>query len=173
MENLENQISSLYKNINNTNYKAKNASIPRKPLSKTSSNSNMAVQKEDKIKNIKTYHNEKVYFQNLQNFVEELEHVKDFCRNLQKTQQENCLIANERKNFEKMKSDVIKISSDVNVLKDEFQEIHTIFKQITSRINNLEEENNSLKNQNKSLIKNIKQASSVYQPKNEVKIVIN
>ena len=74
---------------------------------------------------------------------------------------------NESKNFENMKTDVIKIYSDVNILKDEFQEIHAIFKQITSRISNLEDENNNLKNQNKNLIKNIKHASSNHQ-RNEV-----
>ena len=157
---LENHVSTLYKNISSSNYKNKTSSIPKKPLSKNSSVSNISIQKDEKIKNIKTFHNEKVYFQNLQSFLDELEHIKDFCRNLQKTQQEYCLMANERKNFEKMKSDVIKISSDVNIIKDEFQEINSIFKQISNRISNLEDENNNLKNQNKNLIKNIKQAST-------------
>ena len=84
--------------------------------------------------------------------MEELEHIKDFCRNLQKTQQSNCLVTHERKNFENMKSEVIKLSSDVNIIKEELSEINNIFQQINIRINKLEDENNNLKYQNKKAI---------------------
>jgi len=160
LDTLEQQISNLYKTAEKTHYKGPKANVPtKKPssLSKTHSATNISISKDDKLKNIKTFHNEKVYFQNLQSFLTELEHIKDFCRNLQKTQQENCILASERKNFENMKSDVIKISSDVNILKDEFQEIHNIFKQINARIDLLEDENNNLKIQNKKLVNSIKQ----------------
>ena len=41
-------------------------------------------------------------YESLKNLTNEINHVKDFCKELKKTHDENCIMQNEKKNFEKM-----------------------------------------------------------------------
>jgi predicted patatin/cPLA2 family phospholipase len=67
--------------------------------------------------------------------------------------EDNCIMANERKNFEKMKNEHIKLTADYNILKEDMQEMMMNYHNIARRLNALEEENTNLRSHNKNLVK--------------------
>jgi hypothetical protein len=70
---------------------------------------------------------------------EEIQHIKNFCKELKKTQEENCIMENEKKNFEKMKSEHIKLHADLNILKEDVKEILSNYSNLVKRVMYLED----------------------------------
>jgi hypothetical protein len=84
-----------------------------------------------------------------------MEHLKEVCKDLKKTQEENCLFHNEKTVFEKMKNEHIKINADMNIIKDDIKEILGNYHNLVKRVVGLEEENKNLRAHNKNLIKHV------------------
>jgi hypothetical protein len=59
----------------------------------------------------------------------------------------------EKKTFEKIKNEHIKLHADMNILKEDMKEILTNYHNLLQRITQLEDENSNLRNHNKNLIK--------------------
>jgi hypothetical protein len=91
---------------------------------------------------------------------EEFEHLKKFVKDLKISHEENCIMENEKKNFDRIKNDHIKLNADTNILKEDVKEILTNMQQLTKRINFLEEENKNLRTHNKNLVKFIQGSGS-------------
>ena len=92
-------------------------------------------------------------YNHIKNFTEELERIKSVCKELKKSLEENCIMENEKKTFDKMKNEYIKITSDVGIIKEDIKEILLNYGNLNKRLNYLEEENTNLRNHNKNLIK--------------------
>ena len=82
-----------------------------------------------------------------------MDHLKKFCKDLKTSHVENCIMENEKKNFDKIKNDHIKLHADMSILKEDIKEILTNYQQIAKRVNFLEEENKNLRQHNKNLVK--------------------
>lgn len=89
----------------------------------------------------------------MKNFTEELERVKSYCKEIKKSQEENCIMQNEKKTFDKMKNEFIKLSADMNILKEDMKEILTNYHTLVKRVTFMEEENKNLRKHNKCLVK--------------------
>ena len=83
---------------------------------------------------------------------EEIEHVKKYCSDLQRQFDNHCLIRNEKKEFENIKKENIKLSAEVSILKDDISELMKKFNLINNKIDSMQQENNNLKMQNKNLM---------------------
>jgi predicted nuclease with TOPRIM domain len=86
---------------------------------------------------------------------EEIEHIKNFCKDIKKTQEENCIMQNEKKCFDKMKNENIKLNADINIIKEDIKEILTNMHNLNKRVILMEEENKNLRVHNKNLVKYI------------------
>jgi hypothetical protein len=126
---------------------AKKSATDRKNLRSTSAMKKRTIEQEDINKT------KKLPYDNMKSLMDEIEHLKNFCRDLKQTMEENCVMGNERKNFEKMKSENIKLTADFNILKEDMQEMMTNYHNIAKRVTQLEEENKSLRIHNKNLVK--------------------
>lgn len=96
---------------------------------------------------------QKTNYEALRSLTEEISHVKEFCKEIKKKQDENCIMENEKNNFEKMKNEHIKLNADVNIIKEDIKEILSNYQNLVKRVESLEEENKSLRQHNKNLIK--------------------
>ena len=83
---------------------------------------------------------------------EEIEHIKNYCNELQRQFNNHCIIKNERKEFDNIKKENIKLTAEVSILKDDVAELMKKFSLINNKINNIQQENNNLKIQNKHLL---------------------
>ena len=83
---------------------------------------------------------------------EEVEHIKNYCNELQRQFDNHCLIKNEKKEFENIKKENIKLTAEVSILKDDVAELMKKFSLINNKIDSMQQENNSLKMQNKNLL---------------------
>ena len=83
---------------------------------------------------------------------EEVEHIKNYCNELQRQFNNHCIIKNERKEFDNIKKENIKLTAEVSILKDDVAELMKKFSLINNKINNIQQENNNLKIQNKHLL---------------------
>jgi hypothetical protein len=95
----------------------------------------------------------KIPFDNMKSLMDEIEHLKRYCKDLKGTMEENCIMGNERKNFEKMKNEHIKLIADFNIVKEDMQEMLTNYHNLSKRMSILEEENRHLRTHNKNLVK--------------------
>ena len=68
---------------------------------------------------------------------------------------------NEKKNFEKMKSEHIKLHADLNILKEDVKEILNNYSNLVKRVMYLEDENKNLRQHNKNLVRYISQSGGV------------
>ena len=84
---------------------------------------------------------------------EELKHIKAFCEELKGSLHKNCLIENDKKAFDRMKNENIKMIADVNILKEDIKEINKNYNDLCQRINKIEEDNKNIRQFNKNLIK--------------------
>lgn len=87
-----------------------------------------------------------------QKFKDELKHIKSYCETLDRELKNHCLLSNEKKEFENIKKENIKLLADVGILKEDMIDVMKKYQLLTSRISQLETENEILKNQNKNLI---------------------
>lgn len=74
-------------------------------------------------------------------------------------------MANEKKAFERMKNDFVKVNADLNIMKEDMQEMLEKFQAVIQRVSSLEEENKNLRAHNKDLVKmiqNPRDARNVY-----------
>ena len=83
---------------------------------------------------------------------EEVEHIKNYCNELQRQFDNHCLIKNEKKEFENIKKENIKLTAEVSILKDDVAELMKKFSLINNKIDSIQQENNSLRIQNKNLL---------------------
>ena len=83
---------------------------------------------------------------------EEVEHIKNYCNELQRQFDNHCLIKNEKKEFENIKKENIKLTAEVSILKDDVAELMKKFSLINNKIDSMQQENNSLRMQNKNLL---------------------
>ena len=83
---------------------------------------------------------------------EEIEHIKNYCNELQRQFNNHCIIKNERKEFDNIKKENIKLTAEVSILKDDVAELMKKFSLINNKIDNIQQENNNLKIQNKHLL---------------------
>jgi len=98
-----------------------------------------------------------------------MEHLKEVCKDLKKTQEENCLLHNEKTIFEKMKNEHIKLNADMNIIKDDIKEILGNYHNLIKRVVALEEENKNLRAHNKNLIKHVQSLNNgwIENPEND------
>jgi hypothetical protein len=94
----------------------------------------------------------KIPYDNMKSLMEEIEHLKSYSRDLKQTMEENCIMGSERKNFEKIKNEHIKLIADFNIVKEDMQEMLTSYHNLSKRMTLLEEENRSLRAHNKNLV---------------------
>jgi predicted nuclease with TOPRIM domain len=83
---------------------------------------------------------------------EEVEHIKNYCNELQRQFDNHCLIKNEKKEFENIKKENIKLTAEVSILKDDVAELMKKFSLINNKIDSMQQENNNLRMQNKNLL---------------------
>jgi len=83
---------------------------------------------------------------------QEVEHIKNYCNELQRQFDNHCLIKNEKKEFENIKKENIKLTAEVSILKDDVAELMKKFGIINNKIDTMQQENNNLKMQNKNLL---------------------
>ena len=83
---------------------------------------------------------------------EEVEHIKNYCNELKRQFDNHCIIKNERKEFDNIKKENIKLIAEVSILKDDVAELMKKYSLINNKIDCIQQENNNLKNQNKNLM---------------------
>ena len=83
---------------------------------------------------------------------QEVQHIKNYCNELQRQFDNHCLIKNEKKEFENIKKENIKLTAEVSILKDDVAELMKKYGIINSKIDSMQQENNNLKIQNKNLL---------------------
>ena len=93
---------------------------------------------------------------------------KTLCTNIRIMVHENCYIGNEKKTFEKMKSDNKKINIEINKLKNIIKTVTEEYKILIQKMTLLEEEQLRLQTENTKLTKYIKERyfSHLFQPNN-------
>ena len=83
---------------------------------------------------------------------QEVQHIKNYCNELQRQFDNHCLIKNEKKEFENIKKENIKLTAEVSILKDDVAELMKKYGIINNKIDSMQQENNNLKIQNKNLL---------------------
>lgn len=105
----------------------------------------------------------------IEQFKEEIKHIRSYCDNLEKEFKKHCLLSNEKKEFDYLKKENIKLIADVNILKEDVMDLLKKYQLISNKINHLEKENDVLKSQNQTLLNFIsQQASSKHNNNNNI-----
>ena len=110
---------------------------------------------------------------------EEVQHIKNYCNELKRQFDNHCMIKNEKKEFDNIKKENIKLTAEVSILKDDVTELMKKFSLINNKVEYMQQENNNLRNQNKNLlnfisimsnnsINGIKQLKSINMNKNQI-----
>jgi len=136
--------NSSYKNINRKN---SGSNLSFKSNLKLRNNSQMAKNNNNFMR--KNPNKEAIILGKL---TEEVEHIKNYCNELQRQFDNHCLIKNEKKEFENIKKENIKLTAEVSILKDDVAELMKKFSLINNKIDSMQQENNSLRMQNKNLL---------------------
>ena len=132
---------------NNSYYKSTHSNIRKSNY--ISINSNISNNK--RINNLtKKEQNKEIYIIN--KLTQEVEHIRNYCSELQRQFDNHCLIKNEKKEFENIKKENIKLTAEVSILKDDVAELMKKFGIISNKIDSMQQENNNLKMQNKNLL---------------------
>ena len=121
-------------NISNLNYKLRNTS----PIISYNNN----YMKKDPNKELIV----------INKLTQEVEHIKNYCNELKRQFDNHCMIKNEKKEFDNIKKENIKLTAEVSILKDDVAELMKKFSLINNKIDYMQKENNNLKNQNKNLL---------------------
>ena len=96
----------------------------------------------------------------LNKLTQEVEHIKNYCNELQRQFDNHCMIKNEKREFENIKKENIKLTAEVSILRDDVTELMKKFGIINNKIDTMQQENNNLKMQNKNLLNFISIMSS-------------
>jgi len=136
--------NSSYKNINRKN---SGSNLSFKSNLKLRNNSQMVKNNNNFIR--KDPNKEAIILGKL---TEEVEHIKNYCNELQRQFDNHCLIKSEKKEFENIKKENIKLTAEVSILKDDVAELMKKFSLINNKIDSMQQENNSLRMQNKNLL---------------------
>ena len=136
--------NSSYKNINRKN---SGSNLSFKPNLKLRNNSQMVKNNNNFMR--KDPNKEAIILGKLS---EEVEHIKNYCNELQRQFDNHCLIKNEKKEFENIKKENIKLTAEVSILKDDVADLMKKFSLINNKIDSMQQENNSLRMQNKNLL---------------------
>ena len=131
--------NSLYKNSFTDLRKNRHLSF-NSNISNNKHNNNSMIKKQNKEINV------------INKLIQEVEHIKNYCNELQRQFDNHCLIKNEKKEFENIKKENIKLNAEVSILKDDVTELMKKFGIINNKIDNMQQENNNLKLQNKNLL---------------------
>jgi chromosome segregation ATPase len=174
LDKIDKQIGVLQKSIKENKYKTGKNKIEEK---KSQRNKTPEQKKSNNLANATISYKEeksdkfnKISFEQLKNLNEEIDHIKEFCKNIKRSVDESCLLDNDKKAFNKMKNDFIKQSADINILKDDMQEMMRNMHFMVKRIETLEEENKNLRKHNQNLIRFVK---NIGQGDNTIKTNIN
>ena len=106
------------------------------------------------IENVAEYEEKNLEYQKLSL---EIREVNKFINNLKDQIYFNCIMDNEKINFEKMKDDNIKLNDELNKLKDNLKILDVNYKFLLKKLSEAEEEQIYLQNENKKLIDYIQQ----------------
>ena len=106
------------------------------------------------IENVAEYEEKNLAYQKLSLDIRE---VNKFINSLKDQIYFNCIMDNEKKNFEKMKDDNIKLNDELNKLKDNLKILDVNYKFLLKKLSEAEEEQIYLQNENKKLIDYIQQ----------------
>ena len=131
--------SSYYKNTHSNLRKNSYISL-NSNISNNKRNNNMTKNELNKEINI------------INKLIQEVEHIRNYCTDLQRQFDNHCLIKNEKKEFENIKKENIKLTAEVSILKDDVAELMKKFGTINNKIDTMQQENNNLKMQNKNLL---------------------
>jgi len=171
LEKIEKQVNLLNKTAKDTNYKTKSLKKSRtstSPGQRTGPWTKVEEKKErkktpDKYKatidtksTIGSERFNKISFENLKKLNDEIDHIKEFCKDLKSTVESTCLVDNEKKSFNKMKNDFIKQNADINIMKEDMGEMMKNLHFLMRRVDVLEDENKNLRRHNQNLVKFVK-----------------
>ena len=106
------------------------------------------------IENVAEYEEKNLAYQKLSLDIRE---VNKFINSLKDQIYFNCIMDNEKINFEKMKDDNIKLNDELNKLKDNLKILDVNYKFLLKKLSEAEEEQIYLQNENKKLIDYIQQ----------------
>ena len=106
------------------------------------------------IENVAEYEEKNLVYQKLSLDIGE---VNKYINNLKDQIYFNCIMDNEKKNFEKMKEDNIKLNEELTKLKDNLKILDVNYKFLLRKLSETEEEQIYLQNENKKLIDYIHQ----------------
>ena len=106
------------------------------------------------IENVAEYEEKNLEYQKLSL---EIREVNKFINNLKDQIYFNCIMDDEKKTFEKMKDDNIKLNDELNKLKDNIKILDVNYKFLLKKLSEAEEEQIYLQNENKKLIDYIQQ----------------
>ena len=106
------------------------------------------------IENVAQYEEKNLEYQKLSL---EIREVNKFINNLKDQIYFNCIMDDEKKTFEKMKDDNIKLNDELNKLKDNIKILDVNYKFLLKKLSEAEEEQIYLQNENKKLIDYIQQ----------------
>ena len=106
------------------------------------------------IENVAEYEEKNLAYQKLSLDIRE---VNKFINSLKDQIYFNCIMDNEKINFEKMKDDNIKLNDELNKLKDNIKILDVNYKFLLKKLSEAEEEQIYLQNENKKLIDYIQQ----------------
>ena len=106
------------------------------------------------IENVAEYEEKNLVYQKLSLDIGE---VNKYINNLKDQIYFNCIMDNEKKNFEKMKEDNIKLNEELTKLKDNLKILDINYKYLLRKLSETEEEQIYLQNENKKLIDYIQQ----------------
>jgi len=159
LEKIEKQVNLLNKTAKETNYKTKSTGRRRKEEEKKERKKTPEVRKNESTivkTTISSPKYNKISFDNLKNLNDEIDHIKEFCKDLKSKVESNIMIDKDKKAFGKMKNDFIKQSADINIMKEDMGELMKNLHFLMRRMDVLEEENKNLRRHNQNLVKFVK-----------------
>jgi len=159
LEKIEKQVNLLNKTAKETKYRTKSTGRRRKEEEKKERRKTPDVRKNEST-NVKTTISSPkaniISFDNLKNLNDEIDHIKEYCKDLKSKVESNIMIDKDKKAFGKIKNDFIKQSADINIMKEDMGEMMKNLHFLMRRMDVLEEENKNLRRHNQNLVKFVK-----------------
>ena len=156
-ENIENEKNNEKENLNNIINKFKENLIKcnYEPKKENKNDFNFFIKKKFNINN-----NNNFNYENNLKFIKEIEskidNIKILKENLQNKINNNCILNNEKKNFEKLKNENLILINEINFIKENLISLENVYKNLVQKLTILEEEQIELLNHNKELISYVK-----------------
>ena len=146
-ENLNNIISKFKENLIKCNY------IPKK---ENKSDFNFVIKKSFTNNNFNNNYNYENNLKYIKEIESKIDNIKILKENLQNKINNNCILNNEKKNFEKLKNENLILINDINFIKENLINLENVYKNLIQKLTILEEEQIELLNHNKELISYVK-----------------